>query len=104
MAAKKNELEKVLDLAGGFVTKQQGAWGHQDWESFLKKAAKAGVEIDDEGKRNLGNMLEAAKFIYHRADIKVDAKPAKKKSATKPAASAAKKPAKKKVAAKKAPK
>lgn len=104
MAAKKNAVEKILDLAGEFVTKQGGAWGHQDWESFLKKAAKAGVEVDDEGKRILGNILEAAKFIYHRAGIVPDSKPAKTKAAAKPKADAVKKPAKKKAAAKKAPK
>ena len=40
MAAKKNVVEKVLDLSGEFVMKQGGTWGHADWESYLKKAAE----------------------------------------------------------------
>ncbi len=99
MATKKNEVEKILELTGEFVTRQGGAWGHLDWESFLKKAAKAGVTLDDESKRNLGNILEGAKFLYHRAGIMPESKPAKKKAAAKPKA-AAKKPAKKKAASK----
>jgi hypothetical protein len=104
MAAKKNELEKTLDLAGEFVMKQGGTWGHQDWESFLKKAGKAGVALDDEGKRNLGNLLEASKFLYHRAGITPEPKAASKvktKASAMPKAEGAKKPAKKKAAPKK---
>ena len=83
MAAKKNVLEKTLELAGEFVTKREGNWGHSEWEAFLKKAAKAGIDVDDEGKRNLGNILEAAKFLYHRADIQPSPKEIKKKEGTK---------------------
>ena len=64
MAAAKNMLEKLLDLAGEFVTEQKGAWEHDDWEAFLAKATKTGVEMDDESKRNLGNILEASKYFY----------------------------------------
>lgn len=99
MAAKKNEVQKILELVGEFVTKQGGAWGHTDWESFLKKADKIGIVIDDEGKRNLGNLLEAAKGLYQKAGIEAPVKPAKKK-----AAAAKEKPAKKKAATKKATK
>jgi len=104
MAAKKNELEKTLDLAGEFVMKQGGTWGHQDWESFLKKAGKAGVTLDDEGKRNLGNLLEASKFLYHRAGIAPEPKTAKSKPSAMPKPEGVKKPARKKAAAKKAAK
>jgi hypothetical protein len=104
MAAKKNDVQKTLDLAGEFVTKQGGSWEHADWEGFLKKADKIGIAIDDEGKRNLGNILEAAKFLYNKADIRPVAKSAKPKAKAKTkaktkakAGSAKKKPAKKKV-------
>lgn len=95
MAAKKSELQKILDLAGEFVMKQEGAWEHADWESFLNKAVKAGVSIDDEGKRNLGNILEASKYFYGKGG----GAPAPEAVMAK--ASSAKRPAKKKAAAKK---
>ena len=93
MAAKKNAVQKVLELAGDFVSKQGGTWEHDDWEGFLKKADKLGLATDDEGKRNLGNILEAAKQLYHRADIEPPKPKTKAKSKTK--AATKKKPAKK---------
>lgn len=100
MAAKKNEVQKLLELAGDFVTKRNGDWDHAEWEGFLKKAEKISAVSDDQGKRNLGNILEAAKFFYQRADIE-PSKPSKTKAKSKPKAAAKKKPAKKKAAAKK---
>ena len=57
-------LPKVLELAEKFVTAKKGCWDHVQWEEFLASAAKAGVTIDDESKRSLGNLLESAKFFY----------------------------------------
>lgn len=78
MAAAKSNLQKLLDLIGDFVVKQNGCWEHDEWETLVAKAHKLGVTLDDEGKRNLGNMLEAAKHFYHLAPP-----PAKKKTAAK---------------------
>lgn len=86
MAPSKNALQKVLELAGSFVTTQRGSWEHADWESFLSKIADQGIEVTDETKRNAGNILEASKYFYQLPTTA----PAKKK------ASAAKKPATKK--------
>ena len=97
MAAKKNEVQKLLELAVEFVTKRNGDWDHEEWEGFLKKAEKIGPVSDDPGKRNLGNILEAAKFFYQRADIE----PSKPTKAKAKAAAEKKKPAKKKTATKK---
>ena len=65
MPAAKNSLQKVLDLAGKFVTKQEGEWNHEEWETLLPKVTKMGFEMDDETKRHLGNILEASKHFYH---------------------------------------
>ena len=84
MATKKIMSDAVLDLAAGFVRKQQGAWEHEDWEKFLADAEKLGVEMSDETRRNLGNILEAAKFFYGLEPAKKPAArkaPAKKKAA-----------------------
>jgi hypothetical protein len=64
MPAAKNPTRKLFDLAGEFVTSQQGNWNHNDWESLLEKVGKAGFSVDDDTKRNLGNLLEAGKFFY----------------------------------------
>lgn len=77
MAAAKSPVEKLLDLAGQFITKQNGDWDHAAWEAFLAKAEALGVPVDDESKRNLGNILEGGKYFY----TTMPQKPAKKKAA-----------------------
>ena len=82
--AAKNTTQKLLDLAGKFVTEQGGTWGHGEWETLLADAAKLGVELNDESRRNLGNILEASKY-FHR--VTAVAKP-KAKAKAKPKAKA----------------
>jgi hypothetical protein len=82
--AMKSRLQKVLDLAGQFVITRKGAWGHEDWERFLEGAVALGIELTDETKRNLGNILESCKCFYCEAD----AGPAPKKAAAKSRATA----------------
>ena len=64
MATSKNPMQQLLDMAGNFVTQQKGKWEHKDWEAFLGQVSKAGVELTDEVKRNIGNILEASKHFY----------------------------------------
>lgn len=61
MATTKSMPERVLELAAKFVTRQKGTWEHDDWEAFLDEAGKLGLDLNDETRRNLGNILEAAK-------------------------------------------
>ncbi len=68
--AAKNLSQKMLDLAGKFVARQEGAWEHADWETFLEETAELGVELTDETRRNLGNILEAAKYFYSLTPVK----------------------------------
>ena len=82
--ATKSTLQKVLDLAGQFVIVHKGAWGHKDWEQFLEGAAALGIELTDETKRNLGNILESGKCFYGEADVA----PAPRKAAVKTRATA----------------
>lgn len=79
MATAKTPLQKVLDMAGQFVVTQNGCWEHEDWEALLTKVAATGIQMDDEGKRNLGNILEAAKYY-----LSVTPKAAPKKAAARP--------------------
>ncbi len=83
MATSKNSLQEMLDMAGKFVTQQKGKWEHKDWEAFLSKVSKAGVELTDEVKRNLGNILEASKHFYTKVSVVPDRKAAKAKSRSK---------------------
>jgi hypothetical protein len=64
MAKSKNTLDAVLANAGSFVTSRRGVWEHSDWESFVADAARAGVPDSDEGRLNLGNLLESLKYFY----------------------------------------
>ena len=93
MATTKSAHQEIIELAGKFVTKQKGVWEHDDWEALVARVGKLGGELDYEGKRNLGNVLEACKYFY-------GAVPAPRKTAAKPKRTD-KSPAKKKAGANK---
>jgi hypothetical protein len=72
-----------MSLSATFVVDQKGHWNHTDWESFLLKTQSMGIQVDDETKRNLGNLLEAAKNFYA---VLPHSPQAKRAAAAKPAA------------------
>ena len=78
----KHIVEEVLALVAKFVVGQQGAWEHEDWEKLVGQVAALGVELDDEHKRNLGNILEASKYFYHVLPAEPPAKAAAKPTPT----------------------
>ncbi len=95
MAGKKDIVRDVLALAGDFVIKRKGEWDHEGWESFVKKAGKAGVDTSELGLVKLGALLEATKSIYCSVEEAAPVKAEKKPKAEKPAkAEKADKPAK----------
>lgn len=79
MPAAKNPTKALTELALTFVEKQKGDWNHEEWEQLVTRASSAGFAMDDEAKRNLGNILEALKFFYHIAPKAAPAKTAAKK-------------------------
>ncbi len=79
MAEARTVLQKVMEHAVQFVVAQKGAWDHDAWEKFAERVAKLGTAMDDEGKRNLGNILEGCKFFYHSAPPPAKKKPLAKK-------------------------
>lgn len=83
MPVKKSPLEKLVSLASDFVIKQKGAWGHEEWENLVAAVVKEGFALEDEGKRNLGNVLEALKYFYLQSPPTETAAKPKKKSASK---------------------
>lgn len=83
MANPKTNLRDLLDMTGKFVEQQRGKWEHKDWEAFLDKVSKAGIELTDEVKRNLGNILEASKHFYSKVSSVPEKKKAKAKSKSK---------------------
>lgn len=88
MPAAKSELDKLFESVVKFVKKRRGKWEHADWEAFVAQVEQIGYPAGDELKRNLGNMLEAAKYFY----LQMPPAPAKRKSAPRRKA-APKKPA-----------
>ncbi len=83
--ANAKSVEALLALAGKFVVAQKGDWDHEAWEALLTEVEGMGLELTDECKRNLGNVLEASKYFYHRPaakkGVKAEAKPKKKAKA-----------------------
>lgn len=78
--AAKITLQELLDFAGGFVARQKGVWEHDEWEALLKKVAETGLELNDETKRNLGNILESVKYFYPMMATAPTARPAARKN------------------------
>ncbi|MBX7254977.1 MAG: hypothetical protein K1Y02_01355 [Candidatus Hydrogenedentes bacterium] len=76
-----NPIKSVVDLCTKFIEAKKGSWDHDAWEGLLAQVAKTGIEITDEVKINLGNMLEAGKYFYKLAPAA-----APKKAAAKPKA------------------
>ncbi len=74
----------LLAEAGKFVVSQKGVWNHDDWERLLAQVEKMNLKLTDECKRNLGNILEAAKYFYLKLPLPAEA-PAKKAPAKKKA-------------------
>ncbi len=72
-------LQKILETAGKFVADQKGDWDHDAWEKLLAKMDKLGLVMDDEAKRNLGNILEASRQFY----LALPAPARKRKTSTK---------------------
>jgi hypothetical protein len=100
MAAPKSKFEKVLDQADRFIKARKGAWEHADWEGFLARVEKLGVELTDETKRYLGNILEAGKHFYNADPPKPKAKTKKKTKSKSKAKTKAKRKTKAKTKAK----
>ena len=67
--AKRILLDDMLDLAREFVIEHKGAWNHVDWESLLAKAAILGMNMNDENKRQLGNLIESCKVFYCNSSV-----------------------------------
>ncbi len=105
MAKSKNPYDELVSRATKFVEKQKGRWDHAAWEKLVKDVSNTGIEMSDDTRRHLGNMLESVKHFYDKLSTPTAAKkPAtKKKASAKKKPAAAKKPAakKKKTAAKK---
>lgn len=84
--ADKKALHRLLNIAADFVTRQEGQWNHGEWEDFLQKVSALGLEINDDTKRYLGNILEASKNLYPMAACLPSAEKAPAKRKPKPKA------------------
>ncbi len=59
------KFKDAINYAAKFIEKQKGNWDHIGWENFLKGVQKKGLKVTEETSSYLGDMLEAAKGIYH---------------------------------------
>ncbi len=54
----------VSRASAAFVKRNKGAWGHWEWETHLAALMDKGVEVTDEYRVHLGNILEVTKGLY----------------------------------------
>ena len=81
--------QKIMDAAGAFIVRQEGVWGHAEWEAFLTEMKALGLPDEPAAKAALGSMLESGKVLF-----RLSPPPAKKIAAAKPKSATARKPAK----------
>ncbi len=57
-------VEKLAKQATDFVIASKGTWGHEEWEAFCVQATAEGVEMTENNRAALGNLLEAVRYFY----------------------------------------
>jgi hypothetical protein len=55
---------EISDQVAELVEKTKGKWEHLDWEKFVADLQKKGIELTEDAKRDLGDILESAKKFY----------------------------------------
>lgn len=104
MARAKNPIEDVVARASKFVEKQKGRWDHAAWEKLVKDMSNTGLEMSDDTRRHLGNLLESVKHFYTELSTPAAKKKGgAKKGGAKKKAGGKKPAAKKKAGTKKKP-
>lgn len=83
-------MTKITRDSAAFINDQKGVWGHAEWEAFTKGVQKNTMSLSEETTSYLGGLLESMKAFY---SISPPPAPAKKTTAKRSAAKAAKKPA-----------
>ncbi len=54
----------VSEQTSKYIQKTKGVWDHSGWENFLKDIQNKGVELTEETKSFIGDMLESVKKFY----------------------------------------
>ena len=47
-----------------FIIKQQGVWGHAEWEAFANSVKQNTMDLSEEAMTYLGSILESIKVFY----------------------------------------
>ncbi len=94
----KEVMGSVSDQTVKFVEKTKGSWDHLGWESFLKDIKEKGINITDDTKSYIGDILESVKKVYHSLPLiaKEEKEEAQEKAKVEPLKPVEKSPVKKK--------
>ncbi|MBF0464735.1 MAG: hypothetical protein HQK88_09145 [Nitrospirae bacterium] len=77
-----------------FVEQTKGKWDHAGWEGFIKELQQKGINMTEEGRAYLGELLEAAKKFYITLPTRsVEDKPAESENPPSTTAAEVEKPA-----------
>lgn len=58
-------LNDLIQRASDFVNENRGRWSNKQWQDFIAKNKKSGIEITDELQSYLKELVEAMKEFYH---------------------------------------
>ncbi len=59
-----NVMSDISDHTVNFMKKTKGVWDQPGWEAYLKDLQKKGIDLTDETRSYLGEILEASRKIY----------------------------------------
>ncbi len=57
-------MSDISELTVKFITKHKGTWDQSGWEAYLKVLQKKGIDLTDETKAYLEEVLESTKELY----------------------------------------
>ncbi len=60
----KKGIENLSDLTAKFIEKTKGQWEHLEWEKFVKDIQQKGIDLTEETRSFLGEILENSKKFY----------------------------------------
>ncbi len=72
-----NVMSEMSDITVNFVKKTKGVWDQSGWEAFWKDFQKKGVDLTEETRSYLGEILEASKELYGTSPVVKKAAPKK---------------------------
>ncbi len=62
---KENKMSELSDHTVKFIKKTEGVWSDSELNRFIKGAKRKGIDLNDEARAYLNNILESSRVLYN---------------------------------------